>query len=240
MSYIENPKTHGSGIVCAIPQTGSCPVNCPDCFFNTGRSYLEPFAKTLPNMPPVKPGQVVRVNDGHDSYIDRAEVIRATEQYPLRFFNTSFPQDLAGYPAPVVLTLNPGKMTDILWNRIDKPSTNLMFVRFRVNTWNLVFCDEAVDWYAQREVPVVLTFMAYHKESAIRQDYRGDYVLRTRTTNPYYAITTAAWQNVMRRYSLNPWVYSCGKIEGEHGTTKCRYCGNCLREFFATLNRRSQ
>jgi|GEM_PF-4975445 len=28
--YIENPKTKGSGIICCIPQTGVCPIGCPD------------------------------------------------------------------------------------------------------------------------------------------------------------------------------------------------------------------
>jgi hypothetical protein len=41
MSYIENPKTKGSGIVCAIPQPGVCPIGCEDCFFQSGRSFLE-------------------------------------------------------------------------------------------------------------------------------------------------------------------------------------------------------
>jgi len=39
------------------------------------------------------------------------------------------------------------------------------------------------------------------------------------------------------RYKYNKWVYSCGKIEGEKGTTACRHCGNCLREYFATCER---
>jgi len=39
MGYKENPKTKGSGIVCAIPQKGICPNRCEDCFFQSGRSY---------------------------------------------------------------------------------------------------------------------------------------------------------------------------------------------------------
>ncbi len=38
MDYKENPKTKGSGIICAIPQKGICPSKCPDCFFQSVRS----------------------------------------------------------------------------------------------------------------------------------------------------------------------------------------------------------
>ncbi len=51
MDYKENPKTKGSGIICCIPQTGLCLMKCKDCFFQSGRSYLEPLEENLPNMP---------------------------------------------------------------------------------------------------------------------------------------------------------------------------------------------
>jgi hypothetical protein len=66
-----------------------------------------------------------------------------------------------------------------------------------------------------------------------------DYVYRKRTLNSYWAITTAAWMRVMDKYRLDKWVYSCGKVEGELGVSGCRYCGNCLREYHATVERMS-
>ena len=48
-NWIWNPKTKGSGILTCIPQTGICPNNCEDCFFQGGRSYLEPLSKNLPD-----------------------------------------------------------------------------------------------------------------------------------------------------------------------------------------------
>jgi len=42
---------------------------------------------------------------------------------------------------------------------------------------------------------------------------------------------------IMSRYKYNKWVYSCGKIEGELGITSCRFCGNCIREYWAALER---
>lgn len=243
--YIENPKTKGSGILCAIPQTGTCPNKCEDCFFQSGRSYLEPLKKHLPNMPvhndlygpsDLSIHKVVRVNDGNDSNVDRGTVIYRTQAYPLRFFNTAIPKDLGGFPGPVVLTLNPGKMTDKRFFKLKNIPPNLMFVRFRANMWNRELAGEAVDYYTSRNVPVVMTFMAYFKLSVPKAHLRH-YVFRKRTTNNYWAITSEAWFKFMYSFRFEPLVYSCGHVEGELGNTKCKHCGNCLREFFATRER---
>jgi hypothetical protein len=257
--YIENPKTKGSGILCAIPQTGVCPNNCEDCFFQSGRSYLEPLFDNLPNMPPKNTTAIIRVNDGHDSNVQKKLVLDATENYQHKFYNTAIPNldfpivtcrtwsghdETVDYAqAPVVLTLNPGKMTDVDFHKVDVPP-NLMFVRFRTNLWNLDLCDRAVEYYTHRDVPVpvVLTFMAYHKTpEAILKGYPDEvvmgYIFRKRTLNEYWAITTDAWRKSMARYEDNPLVYSCGKIEGEKGKSGCKYCGNCVREYHNTMER---
>lgn len=241
MNYIENPKTKGSGIMCCIPQEGTCPHNCPECFFQSGRSYLEPLEENLPNMPSKRDmmDRVLRVNDGNDSDNDREAVIDAVEAYPSKFYNTSFHEHLDEFDAPVVLTVNPAEYTDESFAAIPDIPKNLMFVRVRTNMWNV---DDvvypAVEYYTELEVPVVLTFMAYFEEGlheGLRRRY--DYVWRKRTTNSYFAITTEAWERTMARFKYNPWVHSCGKIEGEKGVTACRHCGNCLREYFATMER---
>ena len=234
MSYIENPKTEGSGIVACIPQTGICPNECEDCFFQSGRSYLEPLEDNLPNIPDSAQqyNRVVRVNDGLDSHVDLFSVILDTRIYTNKFYNTACPDDLEVYQAPVVLTLNPGLKTDTDYHRIDSPPENLMFVRFRTNMWNLNVCDQAVDWYSDRGTPIVLTFMAYHDETSVM--IRHYYEKRMRIINPYWAITHEGWKRVMRRYEFNRWVYSCGR---EGITSLCRFCGNCLREYFATMER---
>jgi len=240
--YIENPKTRGSGVYCAIPQKGTCPNNCSDCFFQSGRSYLEPLDQNLPNIPPpdLVENRVVRVNDGNDSNVDRDTVLTAGSQYKMKFYNTAIPKNLSDFDGPVVLTVNPGKMTNEDAHFVtDKNDLNhLMFVRFRTNMWNLHILEKVVAHYAVKEVPVVLTFMAYHDGSDIPCEFRTThYIERKRTTNTYWAITTDAWESVMARYKRNVWVYSCGKIEGEQGKTGCRWCGNCLREYFATMER---
>ena len=238
LTYIENPKTKGSGILCAIPQTGKCPNKCEDCFFQSGRSYLEPLKDNLPNMPSIEfpDKHVIRVNDGNDSNVKRETVLDATVDYGLKFFNTAIPKDLEGFNAPVVLTLNPGKNTDGECVMLDPIPNNLMFVRIRVNAWNLDMVDKVVQYYTERSVPVVLTFMAYYKLT-IPEGYQSNYVYRKRTTNSYWAITTDAWRTIMKRYEDNIYVYSCGRIEGEKGSTRCARCGNCIREFFVTAER---
>lgn len=238
MGYKKNPKLEGSGILGVIPHTGRCPHNCPDCFFQEGRSFLEPLAENLPNMPEdsAASGRIVRVNDGHDSNVKRKDVMEACQGFPMRFYNTAIPHFLDDFDAPVVLTLNPGNLTDKGFHRLDKIPSNLMFVRLRVNTWNLDMVEDAIEYYTSREVPVVLTFMAYFKES-IPEDHQHGYIFRKRTLNNYWAITTKTWREVMARFQDNVWVHSCGHIEGEKGNTKCRHCGNCVREYFATTER---
>jgi len=183
----------------------------------------------------IRNGFVVRVNDGNDSNVQRELVVNAVRCYPRRFYNTAIPKDLAGFDAPVVLTVNPGSMTEVDFHKVDPIPPNLMFVRVRVCTWNLGLVDAAVAYYTKRDVPVILTFMAYFHKT-IPEAEKGNYTFRKRTLNPYWAITTRAWEGVMARYKYNRLVYSCGK-EGEHGGGGCRYCGNCLREYFATVVR---
>lgn len=255
--YKENPKTQGSGILCCIPQKGLCPNNCPDCFFQSNRSYLEPLEKNLPNMPPLElaKNHVVRVNDGNDSNVQKELVLESTKQYPQKFYNTSIP-DL-DFPAPVVLTSNPGKMTDEDFHVVDIPK-NLMFVRFRTNMWNLALCDKAVRYYTHKGIPIILTFMAYYESSNPELEqlkvheatgtcyitwdgqtvaWEKGYIFRKRTLNSYWAITTRSWRDIMTRYRFNKYVHSCGYVEGELGDTHCRFCGNCLLEYYATMER---
>jgi len=230
MGYVENPKTKDSGIACAIPQKGRCPFGCKGCFYQSGRGYLEPLEERTPNMPPVVPGQVVRVNDGNDSTNAFYLVVAETKKYPDRFFNTSFPNRLPDFPGPVVLTLNPGEMTNRNFWKVEAVDP-LMFVRFRVNTWNLRLAEDAVRWYSAREVTTVLTFMAYDTLAEIPEAEWWAYAERVRTLNRYFAITAGAWEHVMEHFRRNPWVSSCGHHEGVD--THCRHCGNCLREYHA-------
>lgn len=228
--YIENPKTKGSGILCAIPQKGVCPVGCSDCFFQSGRSYLEPLSDNLPNMPKIEDsrGRIIRVNDGNDSNHNWEDVIWDTRHYDDAFFNTSMPYNLEKFPRPIVLTINPHKMTDLSFHVLDTIPANLMFVRFRVNLWNLDLLDKAVKYYTiENNIPVVLTFMAYYNES-IPEKYKDDYIWQKRILNSYYVLSYEKMQAIIMMYSGNK-VYACGKA--------CKDCGHCLREYYNTKER---
>jgi len=164
------------------------------------------------------------------------EVIAATNCYKHRFFNTANPNHIDEFPGPVVLTVNPGKKTDTSAYLLDDIPENLMYVRFRTNAWNLTLADTVIEHYTSHEVPIVMTFMAYFLEK-LPDDHKEKYMFRQRTMNSYWAITTEAWREIMSRWQDNIWVSGCSKIEGEKGTYKCRHCGVCLREYFATMER---
>lgn len=224
-----NPKVIDSGIITCIPQTGLCPNGCPDCFFQSGRSYLEPLEENLPHIPPshMAKGRVVRMNDGNDSNVKRDIVIKAAAQFDDVFFNTAIPEfDL---PGPVVLTVNPYPLTDTGFHKVDPVPHNLMYVRVRTNMWNITtVVDPVVEHYMQLGISVVLTFMAYY-DTEIMECYRHHYEWRKRTVNSYHAIKYESWLWVMNRYRQQSCVYSCGR---EGVSSLCRDCGNCLREYF--------
>jgi len=230
-----NPKLRGSGIIECIPQSGPCPMGCEDCFFQNGRSYLEPLSENLPHVPTTEmaDGRIVRMNDGNDSNVQRDLVERVAQQYTDFFFNTSIPHDLGRFPGPVVLTVNPAKMTDTDFHKLDKALPNLMYVRVRVNTWNLhTVVRPAVEHYTGLGVPVVLTYMAYYT-SIIPEEHRGAYEWKKRTTNPYWVITQEWADFIESMFKDNTLVYSCGR----RGQYACFLCGNCLREYHAAKER---
>lgn len=240
MSWIYNPKTQDSGIITCIPQKGECPNKCEDCFFQSGRSYLEPLSKNLPHIPSkaLAKGRVVRMNDGNDSNVERELVERTAQQYNDYFFNTSQPYLLNGYSGPVVFTINPGEMTDRNFVRLNSIPKNLMFVRVRVNAWNVSnVVERAVKYYTDsryigRATPLVLTFMAYYT-SLVPVQYKKWYKWTKRTLNNYWVLKPQYWQKIMDKFKDNSFVYSCGTKY----THACRFCGNCLRAYYATKER---
>lgn len=233
--YIWNPKVRGSGIITCIPQTGLCPNKCEDCFFQSGRSYLEPLKENLPHLPPVKlaKNRIVRINDGNDSNVERQTVEHTASKYQMYFFNTALSEDLEKFSAPVVMTINPGNLTDKFPFRIDPIPDNLMFVRVRTNVWNLDnVVKPAVEYYTKQGVVVVLTFMAYYTEK-IPEANKGCYEWKKRTLNSYWVLKQWAVDRTMDDYKQNPHVYSCG-VKGRY---ECMFCGNCVREYFNAMDR---
>lgn len=233
--YKFNPKLKGSGLISCIPQKGTCPNNCPDCFFQSGRSYLEPLGENLPQIPPqwLTTNRIVRMNDGNDSNNDRELVEKTAREFDYYFFNTASPEKLEEYSGPVVLTLNPGLVTDYSFHKVEVIPSNLMFVRVRVNAWNWNnIANPAVFYYTSRGVPVALTFMAYYTE-IVPEEYKDLYEWKQRTLNSYWVLTKTAREKLELLFKDNPLVYSCG-YKGQYG---CQLCGNCIREYYATLER---
>ena len=235
MTYIENPKTKGSGIICAIPQTGRCPVGCADCFFQSGRSFLEPLDENLPNVPSAveADGCVVRINDGLDSNVQRDVAEECAQQYQDAFFNTSIPRDLQDFSRPVVLTVNPGNMTDKDFHKLDPVPEQLMFVRVRTNMWNAGVVSKAINYYCSRGVPVVLTFMAYYGET-VPPEWSEYYDFQKRTLNSYWVLNWRGWSSYRRMIEgidKRHLISTCGRDYDRH---PCRDCGVCLREYYAT------
>jgi hypothetical protein len=75
--------------------------------------------------------------------------------------------------------------------------------------------------------------MAYYTGD-IPEGHQDNYTFRKRTLNSYWVITSQAWDDIMARFKDNKWVYPCGK---DANTFACSRCGNCLREYFATLQK---
>lgn len=232
MNYIENPKTRGSGIYACIPQKGLCPVKCEDCFFQSGRSFLEPLENNLPNMPKQLIYNVIRVNDGNDSNNNQEFVIRKTEKYPMRFYNTSIPKNLEKFKEPVVLTVNPSNMTDSKIYKLKEIPINLMMVRVRTNMWNINLVKEAVEYYTHYNIAVILTFMRYYNLD-VPEEFKSFYKFKKKTLNSYWCLMDEGYEYIMNLDWIknNKWVYSCSK-EGLNGFFECHRCGNCLREYF--------
>lgn len=233
-AWIWNPKTRYSGIITCIPQTGLCPYMCEDCFFQNGRSYLEPLAVNLPHIPPRKltKNRVVRINDGNDSSVDRKKVERVARRFDNFFFNTRNPDGLQDYPGPVVFTANGGAMTDKNFYKLDRIPRNLMFVRIRTNAWNRDVLREAVRYYTSRNVPIVITYKAYYTKQ-IADEFFYHYIWEKRVKNSYFVLSQTARREIEAEFRDNPFVYTCMYKNSHY----CIRCGNCMREFWNTMER---
>jgi len=238
--YRENPKMKGSGVLGCIPQKGTCPMRCEDCYFQSGRSFLEPLSENLPNCPSLDSvgWRIVRMNDGSDSSVQYETVVRTALDYKSFFFNTACPDDISGYPAPVVLTVNPGEKTDESFCHVAayRDLKNLMFVRVRANAWNQDLVSQAVRYYTESNVPVVLTFMRYYKRD-VPEEFQESYEFKQATTNTYWVPTLKLMRRIAERYRDNILVSTCGRISAHPESYRCRHCGVCLREYFATMER---
>lgn len=228
---VRNPKQEGSNVFDCKPQSGPCPINCNQCFYNReGAFYVDIYKPHMPSPEEVGDG-IMRVNSGHDSNIEREKVIKDTEIYPRRFFNTSIPN--FDFPGPVVFTANP-KEEKGFFGPPDEDIVNLMYVRLRVSSSNanFVLVAEAVREWTKVQVPVVLTFMAYYdgKPPNIEK-----YIWKQRHINNYWCAMDefmASTLLAMQQYG-GKLVFMCGSIK----SNKCKDCRLCEAFYWQTIKR---
>jgi len=215
-----NPKMVGSGVVACRPQVGPCPNRCADCFFGHGRYYEDIWTPHIPDPKWVNENHlIVRMNDGNDSNYCREMVMEVAKMYNRVFFNTSKPQFDFGNLGPVVFTAN-GRNTDGDIVLVESCS-NLMTVRIRLNTWNVELVRRGVEHYTARDVPVLLTFMAYYAEKCYDPD---SYEWKKRTKNPYWCVKPEARIQLEEQLGVDGnLIRTCTTRESHF----CKDCGNC-------------
>jgi hypothetical protein len=179
------------------------------------------------------------MNCGNDSNNQRELVIETAKQYKKAFFNTSMPR--FDFPGPVVWTANPCEEQPV---RIPPAFScsipdNLMFIRLRVSSTNLRHVRLATEWFTNKQVPVVLTFMAYYEAEptppAIVLAAVGSpcYEWKVRHINSYHCPTPAFIRYVLAQFKGNRLVSYCGSLEGPY----CRLCRNCESHYWQTVKR---
>lgn len=220
---IENPKMAGSNLIDCVPQVGRCPNNCDQCYYN--KWFYAGFEPVIPTAEDAE-GKIVRVNSGNDSNNQRELVLEATRGYKHRFYNTSIPK-FDFEDCPVVLTINPRQDGD--WVAVALRD-NLMFVFFRMNTWNVDMAKEAIRHYCfDIGVPVVLTFMRYFDLLSVHEPHH--YEPRKHVLHEYWDITEKAWWMVMSELPLSNLLFTCGTP----GHPYCRDCGVCETLYWRQL-----
>ncbi len=170
-----NPKQQGTCFQDCRPQVGKCPIGCNECFYNREGAFYSDINQPYIPLPEAVGNDLVRLNCGHDSNIQREVVIETALKYKRFFFNTSLPR--LDFPGPVVFTAN-GKEEERAWApysiggcKVKKMPTdqeqyydNLMFVRLRTSPTNLEFVSDAVTEWSCAGITSVLTFMAYYDQ----------------------------------------------------------------------------
>lgn len=223
---IENPKQKDSVLIDCKPQSGKCPNNCNQCYYNRpGAFYTNIRNKILPTLEEAE-GKIVRVNSGHDSNLQKDLVLKETEKYKHKFYNTSISN--FDFPAPVVWTANPKEEKEILlpW----RVPNNLMFVRLRVSDTNLITVMNAVEHFTKSlQVPVVLTFMAYYTKEKDQERYE----YKTRHINQYWCARSSFKKKVLNRAKLQGGrlVTMCGTLNSDY----CKDCRNCETYYWQTI-----
>jgi hypothetical protein len=243
-----NPKQTDTNLRSCRSQTGSCPNNCNQCYYNRPGAYYNDIHKpNLPDPKDIGSDTIIRVNAGHDSNIEREKVIADATKYQNYFFNTSIPN--FDFPGPVVFTANKSE-EDAICNigRTCYPSDvvplNLMFVRLRVSASNIGSLYNLITSWILADVPVVLTFMRYYDVEVLKRvvshahPYLSKlicYEEKTHVANKYWCPTRQMKAEVCRvlHVGKNRLLSTCGTID----SNLCKDCRNCEAWYWVTKHR---
>lgn len=224
-----NPKLIKSNLIDCIPQTGECPNQCSECFYNGGRFFRTLDAPLIPTLKDAS-GKIVRMNSGHDSNLQRDLVIKTASQYEHVFFNTSIPR--FNFPGPVVFTAN-RQCPENKVHLIKNPPKNLMFVRVRVSSWDMDTPSQIImNYWLTYRIPVVFTFMRYYDDGLIPIDYLKDYEWKEHIINDYWCPKPETMMRVMEEFKGLD-VLMCGTLH----SSLCRDCRNCEFLYWDCLRR---
>ena len=222
-----NPKQIDSNLFDCKPQIGKCPSNCNQCFYNRDEAFYVDINKShMPSIEEVGEG-IMRVNSGHDSNFEREKVIRETEIYKKRFFNTSIPK--FDFPGPVVFTANKEEEETVPTLELPPPA-NLMFIRLRVSSTNLDHIYSAVSFWTRNNIPIVLTFMAYYDKKPVNIE---NYIWKKRHINSYWCPIREFMAEVLKRMKKigGRLVSLCSDLD----SYSCKECRNCETYYYQTL-----
>ena len=181
---------------------------------------------------------IVRMNSGHDSNIEKELVLETAKQYPHVFFNTSLPN--LDFPGPVVLTINGDEtchMAPITPDCfVQKELENLMFVRIRASANNFYHMEKVFLEWIGFGIPVILTFMAYYDEEEVPDPKWYEY--KKRHINSYWCPTRELKVKLYTQYQeaanneYGPMGMGLVKMCGTLDSNWCRDCGLCEKYYW--------
>jgi hypothetical protein len=231
-----NPKLENTNIIDCKPQSGLCPLNCNQCFYNRPNAfYVDPEQPHIPSIEEVG-DKILRVNSGHDSNIDKDLVIAATEKFPRKFYNTAIPD--FDFPGPVVFTANRKEelFPYILHNK--SVPKNLMFIRLRVSPTNIEKLKAGIQYWAiEKQIPVVLTFLAYYEE-VIPAEHKDKYQWQVRHINSYWCPIKSWKMEIVS--SLKKIGGRLVSLCGSEDSNFCKNCHNCESYYWQTIKNMSE
>jgi len=203
-------------IINAIPYIGKCPNECLECFYNNDEFFASLTSPILPSLEEVG-DQIVRVNQGNDSNINKDIVLERTAIYPKKFYCTAIPN--FDFPAPVVFTCN-GEELILAINGLN----NLMMVRVKTNLWNLNELEKAINYYCG--VPITISFMRYKDTNNIPNEFRQFYELKKNVMDDDYRyhLRDEQKQVIFYKYGTTNKMVDICRIVKARDCERCEFC----------------